>query len=693
MGPLSFTNPALLGGLAALALPILIHLLLKRRRLKVRFSTLRFFQAADQRARQRRRLRQWLLLAARLLAVTLLVAAFARPYLARTAPSRPATRPLRVALILDRSASMSARDSGGLRWERALAEARARLARLQPGDTAALIEAGSPAQVLLPLSPPAEVLRRLERIEPGFGAADLGDALGQADSLLAGGTSAETNEVWVASDLQRNSCVSVPLHPLRRDAALRTLAVGDGSAPNAAVTGLQCGTGLGVASAVTLTSFAEDALEGRLRVLLDGKAILDQALNLRPGSVTNLPLSLTNLAPGWHSAQAGFECEDSLALDNTRYAAFYAASPTRVLVVEPRKNVRPFQEESLFLAKALNPGGAGEGLASTGFLVDKCGPEDLASRLRGAARPSVVMVPGLPQLPGGAGVVLGQFVREGGGLVLFVGEGLSPREYNRELAELLPAPLRALDRETRPGWRLQEFDPDSPIFAPFRTAEGGNLALPEFTRRFLFSDAPETAVVARFHDGVPALMCRQVGNGKVLLVNTSADTTWTDWPRHRTFVPWVHGMAHFLSRAGDAGPKSGLAAADLVAGQEAELEGFAPGQALHLRGGAAEVPLRADAAGQCVVPGTLRPGIWSMTDEGGPEIRRLAVNLPAAESDLAAMPAREFEESVRRREAAAQAGIFASGGGEGRKEYDGLMLAGLLGLLLAELALANRTLS
>lgn len=52
-----FTNMALLSGLAALAIPILIHLLLKRKKQRLRFSTLQFFVKQDERASKRRKLR------------------------------------------------------------------------------------------------------------------------------------------------------------------------------------------------------------------------------------------------------------------------------------------------------------------------------------------------------------------------------------------------------------------------------------------------------------------------------------------------------------------------------------------------------------------------------------------------------------------------------------------------------------
>src|SRR5437879_7623545 len=88
-----FTNIAMLAGLAGLAVPILIHLLLKRKKQRLRFSTLQFFMRHDEHSSQRRKLRNLLLLAVRLLLLAVLVLAFARPFLpnneaAGTSPQR-----------------------------------------------------------------------------------------------------------------------------------------------------------------------------------------------------------------------------------------------------------------------------------------------------------------------------------------------------------------------------------------------------------------------------------------------------------------------------------------------------------------------------------------------------------------------------------------------------------------------------
>src|SRR6187200_1506358 len=114
-----FTNLALLGGFAALSIPILIHLLLKRKKQRLRFSTLQFFLKQDEQSTRRRKFRNWLLLAVRILLLTLIVLAFARPYLPNPLAGAAAAEKRQIVFVLDRSAGMQANDAGGERWNRA----------------------------------------------------------------------------------------------------------------------------------------------------------------------------------------------------------------------------------------------------------------------------------------------------------------------------------------------------------------------------------------------------------------------------------------------------------------------------------------------------------------------------------------------------------------------------------------------
>ena len=109
----------------------MIHLLVKQKSPRLRFSTVRFFQKQEPQASAKRRLRNLLLLLLRLLVFALLVLAFARPYLPWAAGATPPARRQQVILVLDRSASLQANDGRGIRWVQAKKVARDLLASLR----------------------------------------------------------------------------------------------------------------------------------------------------------------------------------------------------------------------------------------------------------------------------------------------------------------------------------------------------------------------------------------------------------------------------------------------------------------------------------------------------------------------------------------------------------------------------------
>ena len=90
-------------------------------------------------------------------------------------------------------------------------------------------------------------------------------------------------------------------------------------------------------------------------------------------------------------------------------------------------------------------------------------------------------------------------------------------------------------RLERPSGRRRPVQPGS-----------GDLTLPRFWRRYAVTPVQGTRVRARFGDKAPFLLARAIGGGHVVLADTSADTSWSDWPKHPTFVPWLYGVCHYL---------------------------------------------------------------------------------------------------------------------------------------------------
>jgi hypothetical protein len=700
MPGISFINGLMLAGLGALAIPILIHLLLKRKQRRLRFSTLRFFTRQEEQSSRRRRLRHWLLLALRLLIVLLLVLAFARPFLTESHSARAAQNRRQVIFLLDRSASLQATENGVARWSEARQHIRNALGTLQPDDRVALVACGARAEVVSGFAPPASVAALLADIEPTFAAANLGDGLQQVLRLLDAGVAGLASTVYVVSDLQRIACRKLAAVPLPPEVEVKVLSVGDVLSPNVAITELQAGTGEGRPAQAVITSFADEDLPALAWTLaVDGKTIASRSLALKAGAATNVTVPLPRLAPGWHTVVAALETPDALAVDNRRHAAWFVPEPTRALVVESRPDARLFAQESFFVVSALDPGQGGTNAVATAYAVSQRTPVELASQLSrasGAARYDLVIVPALAQLPPGSGEALAAFVREGGGLVLFLGEGLSANRCQAELGTLLPAELGKIEAsaEAYAGWRIGEYDPDTPALAPFRRPHTGDLRIPQFTRRYRLSPLPGAATLASFDDGVPLLLTRTVGRGKVALVNTTADARWSDWPKHKTFVPWLHALGQDI--AARAGHEPATEPLSLTVGEECDL---APGTAAkrasyRLRApDGRETNLTADDQGRLPDADLTAPGVYTLCRPDGAELRRVAVNVPAVESDLAAMLPAEFHQQLARtstpRTQTLSAALFPPPGR--RRELSSLLLVGALVLLGWELLVANRT--
>ena len=140
---MNFLAPAFLAGLAAIAVPVIIHLIHRERRGVVEFPSLMFLQRIPYRSVRRQKIRHLLLLLLRCVALALLVAAFARPFFERRRAALSTTGAREVVVLLDRSSSMGYAD----RWTKAKDAARKVVTGLSAGDRATLVLFANDASV------------------------------------------------------------------------------------------------------------------------------------------------------------------------------------------------------------------------------------------------------------------------------------------------------------------------------------------------------------------------------------------------------------------------------------------------------------------------------------------------------------------------------------------------------------------
>jgi len=198
---MSFLHPLLLLGLPLVALPIIIHLINQRRFQTVRWGAMMFLLQANRMSRGYSRLRQWLIMAMRMLAIAGLIFAVSRPlasgWLGLTAGGRPDT----TIVLLDRSPSMQQSGTGA-------AQSKLEAARRQLAGTLGMLGPGRLVLIENTTNQPIELdspeaLVQSTSTESVSASADLPAMLGAAHNHIEANQSGRT-EIWICSDLREN---------------------------------------------------------------------------------------------------------------------------------------------------------------------------------------------------------------------------------------------------------------------------------------------------------------------------------------------------------------------------------------------------------------------------------------------------------------------------------------------------------
>jgi hypothetical protein len=583
---MGFVQIGFLGALGALAIPVVIHLIFRRRTRRVDLGTLRFLKVVLKENARRRKVKRWLLLSLRMACVALLALAFARPYLIAGAAGRSERF---VAILIDRSASMQLADNQGRLIDRAVAEARQVIAQ---ADERTRVEVAFFDDAVHPLTdgadPQSQSTREIETLsdrlrapENLFGATDYGAALAWARDVCV--KAAQTRkEVFLFTDLQRSGLDWSEVAPLPPEVAVHIHDLGRATVNNVAVTSARPERSVirpGETATVHATVFNAGPFPLELAAVLfhlesDGrKYTRREHVNLEPGAVANLDFEIADLPQGFWTGAVEIEVEDDLPFDNRRHLAVLAAPRLPVLLVDGSGRTSSLLSETYFLEAALRLAPPGEIDPESPFAPTVLRwTED--ARLPDLRETAVVVLADVPSLIDSDSRRLAEFVAAGGSLFVFCGENVAAGGYRSlESAGLTVGEIVGSQRSHDLPWRLQDWQAEHSIFEPFNDPQHGDLMRLSFAAYTQIIPNEHTQVLAEFRDGRPALLERRQGAGRVLWFASSCGRQWSDWPRSRLYLPLVHQMLGYLTGLTEGGPvrnvrieAAGLDAADAVPG-------------------------------------------------------------------------------------------------------------------------------
>ena len=568
---MSFLNPIMLAGLSAIAIPIIIHLLNRRKFQKVVWAAMRFLQLSIEKNQRRMEIEDIILLVLRCLLVAMIALALARPTVREAVGAFLNGGKSVGVLLLDNSLSMGMSDGSTTRFDKAKKAAEQAIDSLPSGSSVAVWLVSDTVRDAIPeptfdLNLARKTIREATLTDRGT---DLGGAIDRAVEVLKTRVGAR-REIYLFTDGQlagwRNLLdIRSRLERSKDEVRAHFVFVSEHETRNLGVRELRLASGLApVGQAVRFEVKVQNhgtqpVRDVRVTLAVDSEPVSDEFTlpQLSAGESKGVALFAKIRTEGIHAVTAQIG-EDRLAADNRRTIAVRAIKQLRILLVDGDPGDTTRASETFFLRHALNPVSTDQ---LPGYFIKL--QTITANDLTGVSLDDydVLILANVARFPERLVPNLTSYARRGGGIVIFPGDRLDVNFYNEQLFQktsLLPAmfgQVRGKAEQSEEFFSVQtrDFshaittlwnDPAAGTFSSVRVFQH-HILLPSLatTNTPARTESPDAGVpqtVLSLSDGLPLIMERPFGLGRVVQCATTADTAWNDLPVRPAFVPLLH---------------------------------------------------------------------------------------------------------------------------------------------------------
>ncbi len=570
---MTFLNLALLGGVAALAIPIIIHLFHKSRFQIVKWGAMHLLEAVIRQNQRRVRIEQLILLAIRCAIPAVLALAMARPVWKGVTALLGEARTSTV-ILLDNSYSMDAGRAGVTNFTIAKEEAKRIVADLRRGSEVQVVLMGEGGAGLLdePTADLARMTQALNELHAGGGSANVPAALDFAAGVL-GKMHESSRSVVVLTDFQRISFEAAEdaqlgqmidrLKKLPLPPSVTFFNIGEEVRDNVAVESLDfsklmIGVGQKIQIRANLRNFG-DVPYPDLRVYFkaDGKEKAISQIALGPHQNGQVLFSHAFDTPGSHVIEV-FADADALQADNIFLASIPVRDRVPVLLVNGDPSAEPLKGETDFAEIALQPYSAGRVELADLIKTSVIKPDALDTRQ--FAESAVVVLANVRKLNDSQLRALEDFVKNGGGLLIFPGNRIDAAWYFGAMFKggkgVLPLAFGQLagdigEKSPAVGIVAQRFEnPALELFNDPRNGSLGDAAIKVWFKMKLLDRAPgagDPTILARLDSGDPFLVERQFGEGRVIECSTALDADWSNLPMRPSYLPLIQRLCVYLA--------------------------------------------------------------------------------------------------------------------------------------------------
>ncbi|MBA72548.1 MAG: hypothetical protein CMO73_07725 [Verrucomicrobiales bacterium] len=587
-------NPGFLfAGTAAVAAPIIIHLLNRRRFKRIDWAAMDFLLEAQRLNRRRVKLEELILLLLRCLAMILIGLMIARPSLDINVSGILKSGQTERVIVLDDSLSMATVGKSGSSIDKAseiLQKGIKSLSNINSQDIISVVRTTDPNKFSpngLPLTESSigELLDEFKGLEVTDSRGELHSALSAVEKSFDSDKTNFNKVVYVLTDLRRMDWESSTKSGSDKGIVQTLQSIADKAAGCYVVDlGSEVENNLLIEEVKPLDKVLVNGVAADFEVLVRnlGKSGVDDVNvsfsvrgslpikskipQIQAGGVGVATFSYTFTDPGKELFSAPVEIslddelsknQDALIEDNTRYFPARVANGIRVLIVDGDPSGIFGKSESFYLSKALSPGGP----AISGVDVTVLDDTDFDSS--NLSEYEVIFVANLYRITEARAEGLHEWVQNGGGLILLLGDQIDEDVYNDVLYKngtgLLPFKLSTVGGDEKEE-KWVYIKPEKENHPLFRFFEGDNRQLLDQVKVFRWWNSeleenedsvspPNVIASLTSDDNSPAIVERQTGKGRVLAITTPLDNDWNNFPENgASFLITAQELVRYMSK-------------------------------------------------------------------------------------------------------------------------------------------------
>ena len=552
----------IVGGILISCIPVIIHLLNRRRFIVVDWAPMKYLKLTIRTNRRRMQIEQLILLILRTLLMLLLVLTIARIALSTSSLGSWLSKRARVSrvIVLDDSLAMGYKTDGKTAFDRAKQAATEMLRNSGSKDAVTFLTttpASAPLVKEASLDDPTRVISQVELLQTTDAAANWAGTFKTVDDCLNSATFPQ-KQVVIITDLRRAGWSRDVTEIANRWAAkgveARVVDIGSHGTANIALLNFSQEDRVALPGVpLKLTASISNTTTGNLNgaqatLAIDGQTRPVVLPEISSGKTASVPLTAILPVPGQHMLRLGLP-DDALPGDNVRYLSITVREKLDAILVDGRRGGEAYQSASDNLHNALIS-------ASSSWNVRVISDTDLEANH--PTRADVTCLVDIANLTSTAVTEYEKLVKDGMGLVIFGGEETDPTLFNERLYKngkgLLPARIeRVVDGPVK-GLIVEKFD-ESPLtaLAHLVPAALSRVSVRKFYEMQTTGKlADGVQVLARWNDPEAhiAAIEKQFGKGRVILWTTSADAQWAgEWPKNDpSYVLAMDSTAHSVAR-------------------------------------------------------------------------------------------------------------------------------------------------